>query len=208
MDIQFYGANCLVLSSKQTRVVVDDNLESLGAKPVMKDGDICVLTSGQLTASVKPKLVIDMPGEYEANNVSVLGIQARAHMDEPGKKSATMYKITWGDTRILVTGHVYPKLSETELEIIGIIDVMFVPVGGNGYTTDATGAMQLVKQIEPKLVVPTHYADTALKYEVPQQSLEEVLKVVGMEPKETTKKFQFKPAETTDTTQLVVLEKA
>lgn len=208
MDIQFYGANCLVLSNKQVRLVVDDNLAALGAKSVTRDGDICLFTGEHPPVTTQPKILIDMPGEYEASNISILGFQARAHMDEESKNSATMYKVIWGETRILVTGHVFPKLSEAELEEIGIIDIMFVPVGGNGYTLDGTGAVQLIKQVEPKLVVPTHYADSSLKYEVPQQTLQEALATIGMEPKETTQKLQFKPAEATDTTQLVVLEKA
>lgn len=212
MDIQFYGANCLVLSGKQARLVVDDNLSALGAKSVLRDGDICIFTNEHGKAAspltAKPKIMVDMPGEYEAGSVSILGIQVRAHMDEGGKKSGTMYKVTWGDTKVLITGHVFPKLSEAELETIGLIDVMLVPVGGNGYTLDGTGAMQLIKQVEPKVVVPTHYADSSLAFEVPQQSLEDALKAMGMEPKETTKKFQFKAAEATDTTQLVVIEKS
>lgn len=206
MDMQFYGANCVVLSSKQTRVVIDDNLAALGGKSVTKDGDICLFTGAHDLVSGSPKLVLDMPGEYEASNVSIFGLQARAHMDEEGQKNAAMYKLTWGDTRVLVTGHVFPKLTDAELEAIGIVDIMFVPVGGNGYTLDAAGALQLIKQVEPKLVVPTHYADKSLKYEVPQAELSDALHTLGMEPKETTAKFQFKPAEVTDTTQLVVLE--
>jgi len=206
MDMQFYGANCVVLSNKQTRVVIDDNLASLGAKGVVKDGDICLFTMAHEAVPGAPKLVIDMPGEYEASNVSIFGLQARAHMDEDGQKSAVMYKITWGDVRVLVTGHVFPKLTDAELEAIGIVDVMFVPVGGNGYTLDATGALQLIKAVEPKLVVPTHYDDAKLKFEVPQAALEDALKNMSMEPKETVVKLQFKPAEVTDTTQLVVLE--
>lgn len=206
MDMQFYGANCIVLSNKQARVVIDDNLATLGGKSITKDGDICLFTGPHETVKGNPKLVLDMPGEYEASNVSIFGLQARAHMDEDGKKSAVMYKLTWGETRVLITGHVFPKLTDAELEAIGIVDVMFVPVGGNGYTLDAAGALQLIKQVEPKLVVPTHYADKNLKYEVPQAELSDAMHTLGMEPKDTTAKFQFKPAETTDTTQLIVLE--
>ncbi len=208
MDIQFYGANCVVLSSKQARVVVDDTLASLGGKSVAKEGDICLFTAPHTTAPAGAKIVIDMPGEYEASGVSVFGVQARAHMDEEKQHTTTMYKISWGETDVLVTGHIFPKLSEADLESIGLVDIMFVPVGGNGYTTDATGALQLIKQIEPKIVIPTHYADSSLKFEVTQQTLEDALKILGMEPKETTKKFQFKPSEITATTQLVLLEKA
>lgn len=206
MDIQFYGANCLVLSNKQVRVVIDDNLVELGAKSVAKEGDIMLFTGKHKSFGLKPKLVIDMPGEYEVSNVSVFGLQTRSHMDESGKKNNVMYKLTWGETRILITGHAYPKLSEDQLESIGIIDVMFVPVGGNGYTLDAVGALQLIKAVEPKIVIPTHFADNNLSYEVPQGELEDALRTLGMEPKEHVAKYQYKPAEVTDTTELVVLE--
>ncbi len=98
MDMQFYGANCLVLSSKQTRLVIDDNLAALGGKSITRDGDICLFTGEHAAVSAKPKLIVDMPGEYEASTVSIFGLQARAHMDEEGKKSAVIYKINWGDT--------------------------------------------------------------------------------------------------------------
>lgn len=208
MDMQFYGANCLVLSSKQNRVVIDDNLTALGSKGVTKDGDICLFTGAHPKATVNPKLTIDVPGEYEVSGISIFGMQARAHMDEDNRRSAVVYKITWGDVRVLATGHIFPKLSDDQLEAIGIVDIMFVPVGGNGYTLDAAGALQLIKAVEPKLVIPTHYADSRLAYEVPQADLSDVLHTLGMEPKETVSKLQFKQAEVSDTTQLVVLEAA
>ena len=206
MDMQFYGANCIVLSNKSNRLVIDDNLTTLGAKSPSRNGDICLFTHEHEALAIEPKILLDMPGEYEVSNISIFGIQARAHMDEADKLSSTIYKITCGDVKILVTGHIYPKLTEAQLESIGLIDVMFVPVGGNGFTTDATGAMQLIKQIEPKVVIPTHYNDTKLNYEVPQSELEDAIKTLGMESKEHLTKYQFKPAEVTDTTQLVVLE--
>src|SRR5690242_11894133 len=125
MDMQFYGANCIVLSGKHNRLVIDDNLTSLGSKSVTRDDDICLFTGTHEAPTAKPKLVIDMPGEYEVGNVSIFGLQARAHMDEDGKRSAVIYKVTWGDTRLLITGHIFPKLSDDQLEAIGIVDVMF-----------------------------------------------------------------------------------
>jgi L-ascorbate metabolism protein UlaG (beta-lactamase superfamily) len=119
-----------------------------------------------------------------------------------------MYKLVSGDTSFLVTGHVFPNLTDDELEAIGIVDVMFVPVGGNGYTLDPVGALKLIRAIEPRIVIPTHYADKALKFEVPQQELSNALKELSMEPKETLSKLKLKPGELTDVTQLFVLEKA
>jgi len=210
MDIQFYGANCLVFNTKDLRVVVDDNLAALGGKSVAKANDLALYTSkfeGEVSDDVK--MVIDMPGEYEVSNLSITGIPVRAHMDEDEKSTnVTIYKLVSGDTSYLVTGHVYPSLTDDELETIGIIDVMFVPVGGNGYTLDPVGALKLIKAIEPKLVIPTHYADKSLKYEVPQQDLETAIKELGMEVKDRVPKLKLKPGDLTDITQLVVLEKS
>jgi len=208
MDIQFYGANCVVLTTKHLRIVIDDRMEEMGGKKVARDGDVCLFTSRHPEHVAGAKMTIDTPGEYEISGINIYGLQSRAHMDNETERSAVMFKIVSGDTKVLVTGHVYPKFSDAKLEDIGLIDVMVVPVGGNGYTLDPTGALQVVKQVEPKLVVPTHYDDKALTFEVPQQTLDEALKTMAMEPKDTLKKLVFKPADVSDTTQLVVLEKS
>lgn len=208
MDVQFYGANCVVISGKQARLVIDDNLASLGAKSVSKDGDIVLFTADTGSAPADAKIVIDQPGEYELSGVSIYGIAARAHMDEEGRRSATMYKLVLDDTSVLVTGHIYPELSDSQLEAIGMVDVMVVPVGGNGYTLDGVGALKLIKKVEPKVVIPTHFDDKGLAFPVPQQPLEDALKALAMEPKETVAKLKLKSSEFGDTTQLVVVEKS
>jgi len=207
MDLQFYGANCVSLTHKGTRVLVDDNLGDLGAKSVLKVDDVALYTTSHGTATTA-RLLLDGPGEFEVADISIVGLAARAHIDEPGQKNATMFKLVAGEQSVLITGHVYPELSEAQLEAIGVIDVLIVPVGGNGYTLDPVGALKLIKEIEPKLVIPTHYADKALNYPVPQQELENALKELGMEPKETVAKLRLKAGELSDVTQLVVLEKS
>ena len=208
MDIQYYGANCIALSTKQARVVIDDNLADLGAKPAAKPGDIALFTTAHADPAQPAKIMIDQPGEYEASGVSIYGIAARSHMDEAGKKTATMYKLVLEDVRILVVGHIYPELSDTQLEAIGMVDVMFVPVGGNGYTLDGVGALKVIKGVEPKLVIPTHDGSKDLTFPVPQQPLEEALKALAMEPKETVAKLKLKPGDLSDTMQLIVLEQS
>jgi L-ascorbate metabolism protein UlaG (beta-lactamase superfamily) len=148
-----------------------------------------------------------MPGEYEVSDISIIGIPARSHLDEGGQ-AATMYKIVTNDTSILVTGHIYPELSERQLEAIGLVDVMAVPVGGAGYTLDPIGALKVVKAVEPKLLIPTHYAQKDLQYPVPQVELSAALHDLAMEPQETVTKLRVKPTELSDVTRLVVLEKS
>jgi hypothetical protein len=206
VDIQFYGANCISLSTKSRKIIIDDNLAELGAKNVSKPEDVALFTNGKL--DTPSTLIFDGPGEYEVSDVSIIGIAARAHMDEEGKVNATMFKLIAGDYNILVTGHIYPELSEAQLERIGVIDVLLVPVGGNGYTVDPVGAIKLIRAIEPKIVIPTHYADKVFNYPVPQQDLENALKELAMEPKETVSKLKLKATELSDVTQLVILEKS
>lgn len=208
MDIQFYGANCVTLTTKQARLVIDDNLADLGAKSVTKAGDIALFTMAHGELAQAAKIVIDQPGEYEVSGVSIYGIPARAHIDEQSGRTATMYKLMIDDLRVLITGHVYPELTDKQLEQIGMIDIMFVPVGGNGYTLDSVGALKLIKKVEPKLVVPTHYEDEKLAFPVPQQPLQEALKVLAMEPKETVAKLRIKPGDLSDITQLAVIERS
>ena len=206
MDLQFYGANCVSIVHKGSRIVVDDNLAELGAKSVTKPDDVALFTIAH--GEVKARLLFDGPGEYEVSDISVIGIAARAHVDEEGQSNATMFKLIAGEQSVLVTGHIHPDLNDAQLEAIGLVDLLVVPVGGNGYTVDPAGALQLIKAIEPKLVVPTHYADKSLKFPVPQQELSNALKELAMEPKETVAKLKLKPAELSDVTQLVILEKS
>lgn len=207
MELQYYGANCVKLATKKATITIDDNLADLGAKSVTKAGDISLYTGAHGAVSAEPKIVIDQPGEYEVSNISVQGIPARSHLNEEGKYGATVYKLVVEDVRVAVVGHIYPSLSSSQLEAIGTVDVLIIPVGGNGYTLDPVGALKVIKDIEPKLIIPTHYEDSSLNYPVPQQPLEEALKTLAVEPHETTAKLKVKAGEFGEGTKLVVLER-
>lgn len=206
MEIQFFGANCMRLSTKKAQIVVDDNLADIGLKSVLKNGDIALFTGAHGESSEGLKLSIDQPGEYEVSDISIQGIAARAHIDEADQKNIIMYKIVADDVRIAIVGHIYPELSDAQLEALGAVDILIIPVGGNGFTLDAVGALHIIKKIEPKIVIPTHYDDKAIKYPVPQQSLGEALKGLAMEPRETVAKLKLKAGDMGDVTQLVILE--
>lgn len=202
MEIQFYGANCVRVTTKKASVVIDD-IHGV----TTKNGDIVVFTGLHGVPKAAAKLVIDQPGEYEVSDTSIQGIAARARIDEADRQSVTMFKIIGEDIRLVVLGHVYPELSDAQLEALGAVDILVVPVGGNGYTLDGVEALKLIKKIEPKLVIPTHYDDKVAKYEVPQASLEEALKDLAMEPKETVPKLKLKTTDLPVDTQLIIIER-
>jgi L-ascorbate metabolism protein UlaG (beta-lactamase superfamily) len=207
VEIQFYGANCVRLTTKKANIIIDDNLAELGLKPVTKTGDIALFTGNHREPNSEVKLVIDQPGEYEVSDTSIQAIAARAHIDEPNTHAATLFKVTDEDVRVAVLGHIYPELSDHQLEDLGTIDVLVIPVGGNGYTIDPIGALTLIKKIEPKIIIPTHYDDKGVKYPVPQISLDEALKGLTMEPKDAVAKLKIKAGELSDIAQLVILER-
>lgn len=207
MEIQYYGGNCIRLTTKEASIVVDDNLEALGLKSITKGDDIVLRTTFVDKQDKQDVLTIAQPGEYEVSKVAIQGIPARAHMDEEGKQTATIFKLTTPEVRLVIAGHIHPDLDEAQLEAIGTVDVLIVPVGGSGYTLDAIGALKIIKKIEPKIIIPVHYADSKLNYEVPQAELEAALKEMSMEVHETVPKLKLKATDLPEATQLIVLER-
>ncbi len=206
MELQYHGANCISILTKKVRVVIDDNLSQVGLKSIIKPEDVTIYTNTQDNYQ-DSRLVISDPGEYEVSEVSVFGIPARSHMDEKGQESATIFKIQYEDIRVGVVGHIHPDISEEYIEELGAVDILVVPVGGNGYTLDGIGALSVIKKFDPKVVIPTHYADSKITYPVPQQDLAEALKGLSMEPKDTLSKFKPKSSDLIDGLSLVVLER-
>ncbi len=182
MDIHYLGANCLKISTKDTVLFVDPVVP--GVKVDTKKSRVNLLTNRSLVKFESDSFLIDTPGEYEIGGLSIQGIAARGHMDEVEGRSATIFKVTHDNVNVVIIGHTFPKLSDEQLEAIGMVDILVLPVGGNGYTIDSTGAAQLVRKIEPKIVIPTHFADKVINYEVPQAELKTFLDEMGASPEE------------------------
>lgn len=192
-DITYKGANCVIISTKKSTLVADPKLSLVGLKDVAVKDVVEVATEERFVVpSADAKLVIDGPGEYEIGDFTLKSVGATRHIDaETAEQLATIYHIEVGDVRLALLGNVAATLSEDQLEALGVVDILLLPVGGGGYTLDATAATTLVRQIEPKVVIPLHYADGGLKYEVPQDSLELFTKELGA-PVEVVDKYKVK----------------
>ena len=181
MQIDFFGGNCIKIKTKLINLVFDDNIKQLGGKHIASDNDVVWLTNESLLQPPpKCKTLFSLPGSYEVGDMMVSGIQAQAYMDEKSQRNGTIYKVETMDLKLLIPGHINPDLSDEQLETIGIVDVLFVPVGGNGYTLDTAAAIGLVKKISPKIVIPTHYNQKGLKFEVPQDNYDGFLSAMSV----------------------------
>jgi L-ascorbate metabolism protein UlaG (beta-lactamase superfamily) len=194
-EIEYKGANCVVLSTKNSSIVTDPKLSLVGLKDVVIKNDVELATETRFALnSPDARLTIEGPGEYGVGDFDIHGIAAQRHLDtENDPLLSTIYRIEAGELRVAVIGNIYEKIPEDELEELGVIDILIIPVGGNGYTLDATGAATITRQIDPKVVVPIHYADKALNYEVQQDPLDLFVKELGA-PVEETAKYKVKQA--------------
>lgn len=182
MELTYHGANCISLTTKKATIVVDGAIKQVGLKDVVKKGSIQLATqTGFAPDSDAAAITIDMPGEYEVQGISIRGVAAKRMIDYDGSKQAVMYQIRIQDLVIAVLGHVAQPLDEDQLESLGIVDIVVVPVGGGGYTLDGHQVATAVRQIDPKIIIPVHYADPAIKYEVSQEPIEPFIKELGLE---------------------------
>lgn len=193
-DIEYKGANGLHITTKKVQLVIDPKISVAGLKDLSVKDAIEIATEPRfLVDDPSARLRIEGPGEYEVADVSIKGVRATRHLDADSEEPLdTIYRIEIGDVRIALIGNIAPKLTEQQLEEIGVVDIAVIPVGGNGYTLDATSAATIVRQIDPKAVIPVHYADPAIKYEVPQDELETFVRELGAPVEDPVTKYKIK----------------
>lgn len=194
-EIEYKGGNCVVFSTKKTTMVADPKLSVVGLKDLKSKDEIELATEPRfIVENSEARVIIQAPGEYEVGDFFIRAAAASRHLDmETEAKLSTIYHIDTGDIRIGLIGNVKYKLNDDQLETIGVVDILVLPVGGGGYTLDATNAAAIVRQVEPKAVIPIHYAEPGLHYEVPQDSLDTFTKELGA-PVEQMDKFKLKGA--------------
>lgn len=192
-EIEYKGANSIVISTKKSKLVVDPKLSVVGLKDVSTKGVVELATEARFAINDQDAiLTIESPGEYGVAEFDIRGIAARRHIDtESEGKMSTIYRVEIGDARIGIIGNIDKKLSDEQLEELGVLDILIIPIGGNGYTLDAADAASVVQLIDPKVVIPVHYADSSLKYEVPQDDLKLFIAELGV-PVETVSKYKLK----------------
>ncbi len=191
MEIEYKGANGLAIKSSLINIAIDPKISLVGLKDIKVTDTLEIVTEPGLVVDKDQKILIDGPGEYEVSKVSVKGIAAKKYKDESGSKF-TVYRLEISGFRLAILGHCTDSLDEAQLEAIGVVDILVVPVGGNNYTLDAHQAAKLVNQIDPRIVIPVHYADKSVKYDADQEDISVFLKELGSQEHEVVDKLKLK----------------
>ena len=196
MIIQWYGQSCFKITSGETTIAVDPYDKKTGFTPPRFQADLTLLTHQHFDHSNSASIggdpfVISGPGEYEVKGVYVHGFECY-HDKSKGRERGmnTMYKIEMEGIRLLHMGDFGEEtLSEEYLDEIGEVDILLIPVGGK-YTIDGNEAAKIVKQLEPKIVIPMHYQLAGLKTKL--EGLDKFLKAIGQKNKEPLPKLIVK----------------
>lgn len=179
MEITNLGGGIIRLAGRKQTVIVGPKA------PGKVAADVLALTQGSAEAQ-EGVMILDGPGEYEVGGALISGVAAQLHVDKDGL-NGTNYVVQSDDVTVAVLANMAPGLSDAQLEAMGRIDVLIVPVGGKGLTLDAQAAAAIVNQVEPRVVIPSHYDDGSSKYDMPQDKVDAFIKEVGATPEQVTK---------------------
>jgi L-ascorbate metabolism protein UlaG (beta-lactamase superfamily) len=201
MQITWKGQSCFQIVYSQGKdghvnVVIDPFDESCGLKVPKMEADILLVThqhkdhNNKKAVSGNPFLV-ETPGEYEVKEVFVQGIES-FHDSSQGKEkgSNTIYVIEAEDLRICHLGDLGQKeLTSEQVEQIGDIDILMIPVGGN-FTIDSKEAVKIMSQIEPNITIPMHYDIPKLNIKL--DGVDKFLKTMGVKKLDASPKLSIK----------------
>lgn len=135
----------------------------------------------QVTFGDKIPFVISGPGEYEIKGVFIKGFGSESNYGGE-KRINTIYSVTLEGMNICFLGALNSgELPKDADEAIDGVDILFVPIGGEGVLEPAK-AYKLAVSMEPKIIIPIHYGDVGGK-----DALKVFLKEAGESPKPETK---------------------
>ena len=209
MDITWLGHSCFRIKGSHATVITDPYSPGLGyslGKPTARIVTVSHQHPGHsYTQGIggEPRLVI-RPGEHEISGVLIIGI-ATFHDEEKGKERGrnTVYLMEVDGVSICHLGDLGHVLTTGQVEELDNVDVLLLPVGGVS-TINASAAAAVVRQLEPKVVVPMHYKTEALNREL--ESVERFLKEMGVKEATPQPKLSITKPSLPVSTQIVLLD--
>lgn len=216
MEIQYLGHSCFRIKGKEALVVIDPfNPSDLGLKLSKVSADMVLISHDHFdhnylsgvegTPQRKEPFVVSGPGEYEISGVAITGVPT-FHDDTGGSQRGknTVYVINIDGLRVVFLGDLGHKLSDQQLEEINGTDILMIPVGGV-VTLDGKQAVEVITQIDPKIVIPMHYKLPGVALDL--APLEEFLKIMGEEGDVPIPKLVISKEKLPEETTVILLER-
>lgn len=183
MIITYHGVDFFKVSFGDTTIAVNPISKDSKFKSTKFGSDITLVSlnspehnGADITSrGDKESFLIKGPGEYEVSGVFIKGFLSKSNY-EGKERINTIYTVTLEGMSLGFLGALGDKeLSDDAKEALDGIDVLFVPIGGEG-VLDPAVAHKLAVQFEPKIIIPSHYGEVGLK-----TALKSFLKEAGEE---------------------------
>jgi L-ascorbate metabolism protein UlaG (beta-lactamase superfamily) len=220
MEIIYLGHSAFKLKGKTATLVTDPYEKKLVGFAMPKVSADIVTVSHQHedhnaasrvggTARRQKPYLIEAPGEYEVNGIGVFG-WGSFHDASQGKDRGknTMYSIMIDGINVCHLGDLGHTLDDDQIQGLGIVDVLLIPVGGF-YTIGPDKAAEVIQQLQPTWVIPMHYKTMAHDTQAFEKvlGLEAFLKEMGEEATIEKEKLVIKAGDTREETEIVVLKR-
>ena len=216
MTITYLGHSSFKLKGKKGTVVSDPYHEYVGFKMPGISADIVTISHDHKdhnafeqilgTSRRKKSFLIQEAGEYEVGGISVFGTPAY-HDDQKGslRGQNIIFTILIDHVSVCHLGDLGHELTPSQIESIGNVDVLLIPVGGV-YTIGPKQAAKLIHTLEPAYAVPMHYRTEKHEPKVFGElaTLDDFLKEYGAEPRALAK-LEVDKSRLPEETELVVL---
>lgn len=210
MDITWYGHSCFRLSERGKATIVTDPYDpSMGYGELNLKADILTVSHyapghGAVDALKKSShILLDRPGEYEIQDIFVTGVQTY-NPNDPEPRPNIIWLFDFNDYTIAHLGDLDHVPGQAEVEALGPIDVLLVPVGG-GKALNSGQAGEVISLIEPSIVVPMHYQLPNSVIDL--EPLEQFLKEMGVSSADEIDTLKVTSSSLNEETQVVILKK-
>lgn len=207
MIITYHGGQHFKITHGQLTVALDPVSKESKVKQTRYGADVALVSTwhedfngaDQVAHGSAQPFVVKGPGEYEVGGMFIKAFEAPSAYD--GVERTTIFTFKIDDIAVCFLG----ALSSEELSVeakqaFDDVDILFVPIGGNG-VFDAASAYKFAVKREPKIIVPMHYGDIGEK-----DALKKFLKEAGVEGKKPVEKIVLKKKDLPQNTEVIVLE--
>ena len=194
MDINWLGHSCFRIKGSRATIITDPYSPDLGYSLGKQEASIVTISHQHSGHSYDNGIggnprIISGPGEYEISGILIIGVRTY-HDAEKGEKRGknTAYVIQIDEMTICHLGDLGHSLTSEQMEEMENVDILLLPVGGVS-TIDAVKATEVVRQLEPKAIIPMHYKTDVIKKGL--QPVDAFLKEMGIKSIEPQQKASF-----------------
>ena len=154
---------------------------------------------------MKGARTITGPGEYEIGGAFITGVNTSSNKQEGNSETSPniAYVIDYESATVCHLGDMNAIPSQTQIEALGTVDVLLVPVGG-GKGLNAAQAAEIISLIEPSIVIPMHYRIGKVKVKL--DPLSRFLKEMGLGKVDSEPNLKVSKSSLPEETQVRVLD--